>query len=298
MFGDSRFVVRALGARVLVVVVVALVVAAWPSRQTAAARPDAPRRVISLVPAVTEMLFAIGAGDQVVGVSSFDHYPPAVETREKVGALIDPDFERILALKPDLVIVYGSQKDLMTRLDGVHIPMFTYIHAGLAEISPTMRELGERLGHPDEAARAAAALDRDLASIRAEYAKGPHPKTALIMGRETGALRGIFASGGFGFLHDMLDIAGATDVFADIKREGVQVSIEMLLTRAPDVILEVHPTESWTPAKLAAERAPWRALASLPAVRNNRIVELADDVMLVPGPRVAVGIRMIAKAIH
>jgi iron complex transport system substrate-binding protein len=257
-----------------------------------------PRRVISLVPAVTEILFAIGAGDQIVGVSSFDHYPPAVETRTKVGALIDPNLERILSLKPDLVIVYGSQKDLMTRLAGVHIPFFSYVHAGLADVPVTMRELGTTLGHDAEASRAAAAFDRDIASIRAEYANGPHPKTALIIGRETGSLRGIFASGGYGFLHDMLVIAGGRDAFDDIKREGVQVSTEMLLSRAPDVILEVHPSAEWTPAKLAAERDPWRALASIPAVRTQHIVELADDVMLVPGPRAADGIRIIAKAIH
>jgi iron complex transport system substrate-binding protein len=285
--------------RMLIAVAVSLVLTAAPTRPIAAARQaGVPHRVISLVPAVTEMLFAIGAGDQVIGVSSFDHYPPAVETRTKVGALIDPDFERILSLKPDLVIVYGSQKDLMTRLAGVHIPIFNYVHAGLADVSTTMRELGTRLGHADEANRVASGLDRDLAAIRAQYANGPHPKTALIMGREGGSLRGIFASGGVGFLHDMLLIAGGRDAFDDIKREGVQVSVEMLLSRAPDVILELHPSAEWTPAKLAAERDPWRALASVPAVRDNRILELADDVVLVPGPRAAEGVRMRAKAIH
>lgn len=288
--------------RTLLVAVVVLALCIGPARPIAMAQRDAggtpPKRVISLVPAVTEMVFAIGAGDQVVGVSSFDHYPPAVETRTRVGALIDPDFERILSLKPDFVIVYGSQKDLMTRLTAVHVPFFSYVHAGLADIPVTMRELGARLGHAAEAERVTSALERDVAAVRAQYANGEHPKTALIMSREGGSLRGIFASGGYGFLHDMLVAAGARDAFDDIKREGLQVSIEMLLSRAPDVILEVRPTEQWTPAQLEAERAPWRTLSSLPAVRDNRIVELADDAALVPGPRVAEGIRLIAKAIH
>lgn len=287
--------------RTLAALVVSFVVGVLPSRPPARAQGaggTVPRRVISLVPAVTEMVFAIGAGDQVVGVSSFDHYPPAVETRTRVGALIDPDFERILTLKPDLVIVYGSQKDLVARLTGVHIPVFSYVHAGLADIPVTMRALGVRLGHAAEAERVTAALDRDVAAIRSQYANTMHPKTALIMSREAGTLRGIFASGGYGFLHDMLVAAGATDAFADIKREGVQVSTEMMLSRAPEVILELHPTGQFTPAQLEAERAPWRALTAVPAVRNNRILELADDVALVPGPRVAQGIRLIADAIH
>ena len=75
-----------------------------------------PRRIISLIPAVTEMLFAMGSGNQVVGVSSFDKYPPEVASRQKVGALLDPDIERILALKPDLVVVYGTQQELIARL--------------------------------------------------------------------------------------------------------------------------------------------------------------------------------------
>ena len=76
-----------------------------------------PARVISLVPSVTEMIFAMGAGSIVVGVSSYDHFPPDVATRPRLGALVDPDFERILTLHPDLVIAYGSQEDLVRRLD-------------------------------------------------------------------------------------------------------------------------------------------------------------------------------------
>jgi iron complex transport system substrate-binding protein len=285
--------------RTIAALVLAFVVSVSPSQPRAQTDANSvPTRVISLVPAVTEMVFAIGAGDQVVGVSSFDHYPPAVETRTRVGALIDPDFERILTLKPDLVIVYGSQKDLVTRLNGVHIPVFPYVHAGLADIPVTMRALGTRLGHAAEAERVTSTLERDIAGIRAQYANSPHPRTALIMSRESHTLRGLFASGGYGFLHDMLLAAGARDAFDDIKREGIQVSAEMMLSRAPDVILEVHPTGEVTPGQIEALRAPWATLASVPAVRDHRIFEIADDVALVPGPRVAEGIRLIAKAIH
>src|SRR5579863_7425156 len=87
-------------------------------------QPQAPvHRIVSLIPAVTEMLFAMDAGDEVVGVSSFDHYPPAVETRTRVGALVDPDFERIISLRPDLVVVYATQSDLIARLDRAHLPL-------------------------------------------------------------------------------------------------------------------------------------------------------------------------------
>src|SRR6185295_6525056 len=89
---------------------------------SAAAQPArTPARIVSLIPAVTEMLFAIGAGPQVIAVSSFDRYPPEVAKLQRVGALIDPDLERILSLRPDLVVVYASQSDLRTQLDRAKI---------------------------------------------------------------------------------------------------------------------------------------------------------------------------------
>jgi len=110
-----------------------------------------PTRIVSLVPAVTEMLFAIGAGPQVVGVSSYDRFPAEVLTRPKVGALVDPDFERILSLRPDLVVVYGTQTDLIARLDRAHVATFKYELFGLAEITRTIRLLGDQTGGPPKA---------------------------------------------------------------------------------------------------------------------------------------------------
>jgi iron complex transport system substrate-binding protein len=106
------------------------------------------------------MLFAIGAGNDVIAVSSFDHYPPAVESKPRVGALIDPDFERILALKPDLVIVFGSQGDLVSRLDRLKIPTFGYIDEGVADIANAVERLGTRIGRVDEGRREASRIRR------------------------------------------------------------------------------------------------------------------------------------------
>ena len=244
------------------------------------------------------MLFAIGAGPQVIGVSSYDIYPAEVATRPKVGALVDPDFERILTLKPDLVVVYGTQADLITRLGRVNIPMFNYQHAGLADITSTIRALGARVGRTDEANRAAAAIERDLEAIRSRVAGRPRPKTVLLFGREPGSLRSLYASGGYGFMHDMLETAGGADIFADMKKQSVQTSAEMLLARSPEVIIEVHPAGEWTPARIARERAVWKGLPSLPAVKSDRIYILADDRLNTPGPRVAAAVRLLADILH
>jgi iron complex transport system substrate-binding protein len=213
-----------------------------------------PHRIISLIPSVTEMLFAIGAGDAVIGVSSFDHYPHEVESRVKVGGLIDPDFERILSLRPDLVVVYGTQSGLIDRLARAHVPMYHYEHAGLADITQTLRQIGVHVGRADAANRLAADIERRLSDIRTKSSSRPKPKTMIVFGREPGSLRGMLASGGIGFLHDMLDTAGGTDVFADMRRQSLQVTSELALARAPEV--KFAPGRPGPPRKLHGNATP------------------------------------------
>ena len=257
-----------------------------------------PKRIISLVPNVTEMLYAIGAGPQVVAVSSYDEQPPAVRALPKVGALMDPDTERIITLRPDLVITYGSQIDLQSQLTRAAIPFFDYRHAGLDHIMVTMRALGERTGHVAEADQAARAIEARIAAIRASVKGKPRPRTLLVFDRQAGTLQNIYASAGRGFLHDMLDVAGGEDVMADIDKESAQASIENLLTRAPDVIIELRSADHLTEPEMQKEIASWSRLASVPAVKNHRVFILVGKGLTVPGPRVTDGIEQMAKALH
>jgi iron complex transport system substrate-binding protein len=255
-----------------------------------------PSRIISVIPAVTEMLFAIGAGPQVAAIGSFDDYPPEASKLPRVGALLDPDVERILSLRPDLVVVYHSQSDLRKQLERVGIPMFVYRHAGLADVMTTITALGERVGRQAEAGAVRAKIEAQLADIRARVTGRPRPRTVLVFGRDAGALRGIYASGGAGFLHDMLGAAGGENVFADIERESVQATSELLLARQPESIVELRVLPDQ--AARARELSAWKALSAIPAVRNNRVAIISDQRTVVPGPRVAEGTELIARALH
>jgi len=257
-----------------------------------------PQRIISLVPALTEMLYAVGAGSQVVAVSSYDEYPPEVKALPRVGALLDPDTERIIALKPDLVITYGSQVDLQAQMKRATIPTFDYRHAGLAHILVTMRELAVRTGHGAEGDKAVAAILARLSAVRARVAGKRRPKTLLVFSREPKTLRNMYVSGGRGFLHDMLEIAGGDDVFNDIDKESVQVSTETILARAPEVILELRPEEIPAGQPMQDELASWSRLASVPAVRNKQVLFISGHAITVPGPRVAESVERMAKALH
>lgn len=260
--------------------------------------PDPPRRIVSLIPATTEMLFAMGAGDRVVGVSSYDHFPSAVEQLPKVGGLLDPSVETLLALKPDLVIVYDTQAELKRQLERAGIPMFRYAHRGLADITGTLRALGERVGATAAAEAAARDIERQLAAVAARVAGRPKPKTLLVFEREQGGLRQIIASAGYGFLHDLLEIAGGADVLGDLKRQSAMMSTEVILARAPEVVLELHYGDSSKRAQLDEERRVWNALPSLPAIRNNRVYLLTGDEFVVPGPRIVLAAQRFARALH
>jgi iron complex transport system substrate-binding protein len=254
-----------------------------------------PQRIISLIPSTTEMLFAMGAGPRVIGVGNFDRYPPEALTRTKVGGLIDPDVERIISLRPDLVVVYGTQNDLRTQLDRAKIPMFLYQHAGLPDITTTIRELGARVGSVKESNALADRIEAEIADVRKRVAGRPRPRTLLVFGRDAETLRGIYASGAVGFLHDMLEAAGGTNVFNDVNRQSIQTTSELAVARAPEVIVEVGiDTASTSGRNLRA----WDSLGSIPAVRNKRIYQLRGDGMMNPGPRISASVRRVAEVLH
>jgi iron complex transport system substrate-binding protein len=260
---------------------------------------DTPRRIVSLVPATTEMLFLMGAGDRIVGVSNYDRFPADEVARiTKVGGLLDPDVERVLSLKPDLVIVYGTQTDLQRQLERARVPMYNYVHQGLPDITQTLRALGARIGMKGSADAAAARIEQQLADVGRRVAGRPKPRTLLVFGREPGTLRRVHASGGYGFLHDVLELAGGSDVLNDLHKQSVEMSSEMILTRRPEVILELHYGTSLNTAAMDAERLVWNALASLPAVRNKRVYLLAGDEFVVPGPRIVAAAERFARTLH
>lgn len=260
--------------------------------------PPSASRIVSLVPAVTEMLFAIGAGPQVIAVSSFDTFPPEVRKLPQVGALIDPDTERILSLRPDLVITYGSQQDVRARFERAGIRTFSYRHGGLAAMLDTLRQVGAVTGRTAAAADEARRIQGRLDLLRERVRGRPRPMTLLVFERSPQTLRGMYVSGGTGFLNEMLDYAGGANVFADVKRESVQPSQETLLKRAPQVILEVRASQMLSGADARRDHDVWNALPSLPAVRQRRVHFLTGSTLVIPGPRVADGVEMMARALH
>jgi iron complex transport system substrate-binding protein len=283
---------------VALLAVFALLVPSVAARLEGQGRPDAPRRIISLIPATTEMLFAMGAQDRIVGVGAYDRFPAEVDRFPRVGGLLDPNVERILAMMPDLVIVYDTQTNLIEQLERAQIPIYRYQHRGLPDITQTIRAIGARIGDGATANVVAGRIEAARDGLRARVAGRPRPRTLLVFGREPGALRRIDASGGYGFLHDLLELAGGANVLGDILRQSVEMSTEMVLARAPEVIIELQYGDSPRRQQLDAELRVWDALPAVPAVRNKRIHILVGDEFVVPGPRIMLAAERFARTLH
>ena len=286
---------RATKARTMKHLLIGVLLVSW---RVAAATEATPHRIVSIIPAVTEMIFAIGEGSRVIGVSSYDRFPPQVERLDRVGGLLDPNVEKILSLKPDLVIVYATQAELKVRLAQASIPYYSYEHRELADVMQTIRAIGARIGAAPAANRLASDMDQQLDDVRRSVARLPKPKTLLVLGREPRSLRRINVSGGYGFLHDMLVTAGGVDAFGDVKQQSIDATTEMILGRQPEVILELRYGQQPAAAAIAREIRDWDAIASLPAVRSHRVYILSGDEFVVPGPRLVDATRRFADTLH
>jgi iron complex transport system substrate-binding protein len=288
------------GSATTAVAAMALLALAGCGRGAQPARNEGqpPQRIVSLVPAVTEMLFAIGAGPRVIAVSSFDHWPPEVAKLTRVGGLLDPDVERILSLEPDLLVADASQEEVLVKAKAAGIRVYSYSLGGLDNLGRTMRELGGVVGTADQAEAAAAAVDQRLEAIRKRAAGRHRPRTLLVFGRQPGVLRAIDVSGGTGFLHDIVQLSGGENVFGREKREWVRVSVENVVAAAPEVIVELHYGYYLTSARLRTEMAAWGTLTTVPAVRNRRVHLFEGDKFVVPGPRLVEAAAEIAAVIQ
>ena len=262
------------------------------------AQSDISKRIVSIVPAVTEMLFAIGAGEQVVGVSSFAGYPDDVNSRPRVGALLDPNIERILSLKPDLVVMHESQTDAIEQMRRGGIEVFLYRHGGISDITDMLHQLGRSTGQTLKAMTVAKQIEVTLESIRTRVSNFHKPRILLVLGREPDTIRNVYASGGVGFLNDMVTAAGGINVFGHIQSEAVRPNAEGILAASPDVIIEIR-AEGLLPSNRASTQTNvWDALSAIPAIQEDRVYFLSGSDLIVPGPRVAKATERLARVLH
>jgi iron complex transport system substrate-binding protein len=254
-----------------------------------------PQRIISVVPSATEMLYALGLGDKVVGVGNYERFPPEVLTKPRIGGLLNPDIERIIELRPDLVITYGSQDVLSERLKSLGIRLYPFTHGNIDQTLQYLIALGTTTGADEKATEIVAHIRQILEQVRTNRVPG-QPKVLLVHNRAAGTLDSLYSVGARAFQHELIAMAGGMNLFGDVDKEVVQPSLEDIISRSPDIIIETLPPPA-TAADLQQRRRDWETLRGVPAVVRNRIYVVADDYLVVPGPRLHLAALRIAELV-
>jgi len=292
MSTDTRYARRGLAIALVVLFAGA---AGWSQPQTI------PARIVSTSPSITETLFALGLGDRVVGVSSYCRYPPAVAALPKVGSFLKPDAEVIARLKPDLVFVHKGPNNVLAQLGTLGIKTAVVDRGSLPEVFTTIREIGAAANVADRGARLVSDLNAGLDRVRTSVAGRAPRKILIIVGRRTGTLTDIIAVGPGSYLHDIAAIAGGANVLASSKLEYPRISMETVISLAPDVIVDVGEMGE-SPADSERRRqiteGLWRGQTLVKAARDGAVHAVHDEAFVVPGPRIVEVARPLARWLH
>jgi ABC-type Fe3+-hydroxamate transport system substrate-binding protein len=259
-----------------------------------------PQRIISTAPSITEMLYAIGLGDRVVGVTRLDKYPPEAQLKPKIGDFINPNLEAIASLRPDLVIILTNPVRLAERLQALRLKTLELDQHNLGALYESIRLTGDATGAQTRATQLVTSIQSQLNDIRKGAAKYPRRRTMFVIARTTGTLDGIMVAGGSSFVDEIMAAAGGDNVFHDSSAAYPQVSVEGIIARNPEVIIDLGEMSGDAVSEQYKRSiiALWSRLPSLAAVRQHQVFASGSDVYLVPGPRVAEAARAIFKMLH
>jgi iron complex transport system substrate-binding protein len=249
-------------------------------------------RIVSLSPSTTESVFALGAGERLVGRSRYCDFPKQVESIPAVGGLVDPSLEAILGLKPDLVIgVQGpGLQEFPERLEHRGIATYFPPTQSFDEIGQMLNGLGERFARIEAARTLVARLGETRKRISMRLGELARPRALLVFG-----LRPIVVAGPGGFPDEMLRLAGAENVVTSERTRFPTLGIERVIALQPDVVVDATGGKMREGSPISADLPGWDEVR---AVKQGRIVVVNDDRVLRPGPRIGEGLEVLAKALH
>ncbi|MCJ7500857.1 helical backbone metal receptor [bacterium] len=286
---------------------------------------DAPRRIVSLAPSITEVLFKLDLGDRVVGVTRYCDYPPEAEDKPKVGGYFDVNYEMLLSLQPDLVILLAEHQDAIVRLEELGIRTLSVNHSRVEGILEAITTIAGRCGVKEKGEILRLDLETRISEIQKRFlAQSPSrsvvqsnspsalslskgvpasevsfPRVLVAVGRlmDKGSGGEIFISGRDGFYDDLITLAGGVNAYREETLKFPALSGEGLVRLDPDVILEMVPD-------LAGEADReflmdlWRGKKSVRAVQEGRVHILGEDYVVIPGPRFVDLLEDIAEIIN
>jgi iron complex transport system substrate-binding protein len=257
-----------------------------------------PRRIVSLTPSVTELLFAIKCEDKIVGVTQFCNYPPKAKLLPRLGGRINPNFERLLSLRPDLVIYQGNYNTVEAFCDTYNIKTMKVDLNNIDSIITDIGVVGQRLGAGTQAEQVMAYINDAIENVRQNLSDRKKVRVFFCLGRLSGSMSSLTTIGGDTFISEMIAIAGGENIFAGLTQDYVEINKEALRQLDPDVIIEARPGEKLSDKDISQFKNDWADMPGLTAVKNGNIHILTDEFLLMPTPRLIMTIEKLANVIH
>lgn len=250
-------------------------------------REMSPRRIISLAPHITEIIFKLGAGNRLVGRTDFCKYPLATKNVPSLGGYLNTDYEKLVSLKPDLILQFpnsGNRK----KLEALGLTVEEIPNETIDEILAGILKIGVLLGMPE---RANLLKNNILDTLNrcsqfAGHSLG-RKSAVLLVGRTAGTLEKLYAAGKYSYLSQLWERCGGRNAFNDVAQKYFSLNKENLISRQVDVILEFRAETNWPMSKIQAEEKLWQFFSNLKAVKNSQIYLFTDPMFLVPGPRIS-----------
>lgn len=265
-------------------------------------RENAPamhyNRIVSLAPSITETLFALDVGDRVVGVTRFCDYPEEAKKIAKVGGYFDPNYEAILALKPDLVVLLKEQETSKEYFNRLGIKCFTVNHQTINGNLHSIDTLGKYFGKEESAQKISLKINRIMESIRSKTRNLTHPSVLMTIGRSLGEIKNLFVVGNDEYYNEMISIAGGVNAFTNAAVRYPTISFEGIMQINPDIIIEIISEMGGKPASIESYRKTWDKFNEVKAVQANRIYFINESYAVRPGPRFILLIQDLAKLLH
>ena len=277
------------------------------------ARQDHPRRIVSMAPSVTEILFALGLGERVVGVSNFCNYPAEAAKIDRIGGIMNPNLEAIVALESDLVVMLHGNKAIYPSLERFGIKTLTVDHKTVEGVLESIPTIGQTCGNGSAARRMVDELRGRIDRVRRKTAGLRRPRVMVSVDRTlgTGRLENIFAAGNEEYFDEMIEIAGGRNVFGDQAVRYPVVSNESIITANPEIIIDIvssmhdtsssggkHSDSAAIDEIKAKASADWRQLSNVDAVVSGKVFCLGEDFISVPGPRFILLLEKLARLLH
>jgi iron complex transport system substrate-binding protein len=255
-----------------------------------------PQRVVSLNPGLTEITFALGHGDSLVGVDTYSDFPPeAKDIQPRLTAFPNPSVEAIVALQPDLVLTLAESDDVIAQLRGQGIPVVKLFPRDYDATVEAVRTLGRLYGSPDAGEAIASDMTSRRDAVVAAVAGAPRPRVYEELDASQPGMP--FAAGPNGFYGQLIDLAGGTNIFADLPGDVGRVGAESIVQRDPEVIILTDSDLPFNPQSpdMVRARPGWSVIT---AVQNGAIYPVPGSLYSTPGPRLALGLEDLARILH